>query len=453
VKLGKLEEGSTAIERYIERHPDDKVGHYELAQAQRSLDEAKALEHFDRALQLDPQYAPALAARGSLYYQAGKFEPARRDLETAAALDPADAATWDRLGQTYQSLDRTTDAVRVLRKAAELTPGDSKVLLHFGRALADSGHAEESKAVMDRFRHFGPEKKNVVPEGLVSYLALSPGQRRADYRARLEKSLAEHPDDAAAMLEYLKVLLEAHESDAAAKVAKKLAALKPEPEVAAEAGHALLDAQRFDLAREMLQPAGATTGLALATFEAAPSPPAARSALAILDRIPEAQRDGEFELARARMLDASGKPQESAAAIERAVQRSGDRAEIRLRAAAFLIQKQRAADALRFLDGSDDRRVLLLKATTLELLHRGAESAAVLQQLRARWPEWSAAWSAAGIIDAIHQRPSEAAKAFDAAVALGARDAETNYFRNRTNPVDDRPHLDRFFAGSLVVSR
>ena len=46
--------------------------------------------------------------------------------------------------------------------------------------------------------------KNGVPAGLVEFLGLSPVQRRADYRSRVEKAVGEHPDDPAPQLAWLK---------------------------------------------------------------------------------------------------------------------------------------------------------------------------------------------------------------------------------------------------------
>src|ERR1039457_4442107 len=121
-RMGKLEQGIAELEWYLSRHPDDPVGHYELAQAERTVDMVQALGHLDRALALDPNYLAARAARGSLYYQEGKPESALADLDLVASQHPENAANLDRLGQTYQAYDRPADAVRVLRRAAGLTP-------------------------------------------------------------------------------------------------------------------------------------------------------------------------------------------------------------------------------------------------------------------------------------------------------------------------------------------
>src|SRR5206468_4153750 len=100
--MGQLEQGIAGLERYAAKHPADVLGHYELGQAQRSVDAAKAMRHFERALALDAKYVPARTARGGLYYQQGNPAAAVKDLEIAASLQSHDAANLDRLGQTYQ---------------------------------------------------------------------------------------------------------------------------------------------------------------------------------------------------------------------------------------------------------------------------------------------------------------------------------------------------------------
>jgi tetratricopeptide (TPR) repeat protein len=411
VKMGMLEEGIAGIEQFLKRHPDDKVAHFELAQAQRSLNPSLAIDHFDRALELDTNYAAARAARGSLYYQNGNFAAAVKDLETAAKLEPDNAVTLDRLGQTYQELERPFDAVRVLRRAAELSPEDSKVLLHFGRALADAGETAESKAVMDRFRQLGPEQKVVVPEGLVSYLSLTPDQRRSDYRARVEKSVREHPTDVAAQLAWLKVVTEGRDAKRAAVAAKCIGDLKPAGDVLAAAGHVLLEAGFPALAKSLLQQSGVPSfDLAVATFRDGPPAATAKAALEVMARVGGRNAGGDYYLARARMLESAGRPDEASADREQA---------LRIFAGAARSQPDR-------------REILLMQATTLEALRRTDEALALLKQVATRWPEWSSVWAARGIVLAMHQRYPEASQALEAASALGSHCPETIYFLAKT---------------------
>jgi Flp pilus assembly protein TadD len=403
VQRGRFQEGIADLEWYLARHPGDAAGHYELGQAERSRNPAKAMEQYGRALEIDPHYVPALAARGSLYYQLAQPEAAARDLELAASLRPDDAETLDRLGQTYQALDRTADAVRALRRAAELAPDDSKILLHCARALADSGDTRESKALMERFRQLGPEKKIGVPAGFVDYLSLSDAQRHAAYRANLERAMREHPEAVDVKVEYLKLLIrDGRESEAVAQ-ARAIAAAHPGGAVLAEMGRALSAGGDFTAACEFLEqaksagaPAGTETDLAVAVH---------------------------FSRAEA------GNPAATLGEFEQAIGAAPGRPDLYRQAALFLEQKGRSGDAREVLDRGakalpDDRGILLLAAIAAELAGDRPAAQSGLDAMQNRWPEWHAAWAARGMILAKHGDFAEARRALETAIALGAGGAE-----------------------------
>lgn len=447
-RMGKSDEGIAELERYVERHPDDKTGQLELGQAERAADPKLALDHLDQALRLDPNYAAARLARGEVYFQNGEFGSALPDLEMAASLDPNHAANLDRLGQTYLELDRASDAVRVLRRAAEMEPADSKILLHFGRALADAGQTEESKAVLDRFRALGPEPKGGEPAGVVAYLGMTPEERRTDLRERVEKAVREHPENAEDQLEYLKLSLDSGDAARAAETAKRIAALKPDARVLADAGHALLEARKFPLAQALLQQAGpaqrAQTDLALAIFRGGGNAAAARAGLETLDSIPEDHRDAEFDFAKAEMLEAVGKTPEAVTALNAAVSSAPDRPEIAVRAAAFLLTKKHSAEAGTLLDAglaADPRNRVMtaMKAAVSESQGQTNAALKLLEELRRRSPEWPAAWAMSGIVLARHEKWEAAARSLESAIGLGAQDSAIYFYLAKADTALNRP--------------
>ncbi|MCX6627308.1 MAG: tetratricopeptide repeat protein [Candidatus Solibacter sp.] len=425
---GKFEPGIAELKWFLARRPDDAVGHYELALALMPSDPAQALVHLDRAVALKADFVGARSARGSLYYRQGKPETALTDLEFAARLQPDDPVTLDRLGQTYLALDRPADAGRVLRKAAAFAPSDSRIQLHLGRALADAGQTAESKTAMDRFRQLGPEKNRRIPPGLVDYLGLTPEQQRADYRARVEKAVADHPEDAAAEARYLQLLLDDGKSAEAVAVARRIAGLKPDAAVIAGAGRALLEARQYAASRELLEQAAAESptadvrlNLALAALHSGGPADGLRQ----LDRVPEAERGGDFYLARAQMMEAAGRSGDAGTAIEQALRAAPMRSDLYQQAAVLLTGNGRTAEALRLLDRAvPDREILLAKATTMELAGRTQEAARLVNQVQNRWPEWPAGWVAQGIILQSRGRFEEARQTLETAFALGAHSAE-----------------------------
>ena len=435
VRTGKFEEGAADLRWFLDRHPDDPDGHYELAMAELDVDQDAAMAELDKAITLKPDFAAARSTRGGLYYKEGQPEVALADLEFAAAHLPDDAVTLDRLGWNYFSLDRPADAIKFLRKAVALDPDDPTKQFHFARALADAGQTAESEAAMERFRQMGPAKKFSIPEGLVDYLGLTPEQRRADLRERVEAAVAKDPTDGAAQLQDLQLELEERHMDRAADAAHRIAALKPDAAVLADAGRALLESRQDSLAMDLLGRAAAAPSpeidldLAIAAFHVQGAP----AGLARLDLIPEVGRSGDYYLGRAQMLDASGRSDEAAAALEQALHAAPKRADLYWQAAALLSVHGKTAEALRMLDQAardlpDAREIPLARAITLEIAGQTSGAAVLLKEIQSRWPEWAAGWVARGMVLENHGSFEQARQAMETALSLGARSAQAYYY-------------------------
>jgi tetratricopeptide (TPR) repeat protein len=272
-------------------------------------------------------------------------------------------------------------------------------------------------------------KQRQLPPGFVEYLSLTDEQRHADYRVRVDRQLREHPEDAAAQLAWMKLLIEDGAWDGAAETARRIAGLKPDMPVLAEAGRALLGAKQCGPAREILQQAaGGSAGsairldLAIATYCTGD----AAQALAEMERIPEPDRGGDYYLARAQMLAGPAQNQERRAAIEQALQTAPVRADFYRQAAALLVQSDDVPAALRFLEQGArvlpaSREIALLKACALELSGDSSDADHLLEQIRNRWPEWYPGWVTSGIVLKMHGHEAESRSVFDTATALGAR--------------------------------
>ena len=177
-----------------------------------------------------------------------------------------------------------------MRRAAELAPGESTVVLHLASALAEAGQDAESEILMGRYRQMRPPQ---APRDLMRYLSLTPEQQRADYRARVEKAVQEHPEDAIAQLHYLKLSLEEGQVDQAVAAAGAIAKLKTSAAVMADAGRALLEARQYAPAREVLEKAAAadpSAGLELDIAIAVFQTSGAADGLRQLERVPASRR-------------------------------------------------------------------------------------------------------------------------------------------------------------------
>ncbi len=183
------------LEEALAMDPESDQVHFGLgmALADRAEQQARALEHLNRAVDADPDNAMALYLIGKIHAPRGDLEAAREALEASLARDPGQAdahyrivLVYARLGdrqtaashqRRFQELSRARDAqeeldrrIGLLKEAAEiamadddlqrvreaaaelaeLAPEDADVLMVQGRMALASGDADEGMRVTQR---------------------------------------------------------------------------------------------------------------------------------------------------------------------------------------------------------------------------------------------------------------------------------------------------------------
>ena len=412
------------LQWFTRKHTDDPLGHYELGTAEAATNPDHSLVELNRALTLKPDLVAAHVARGILKYRQGDFNAALTDFLYAAKRDPKNPAFQDRLGETDLALNRPNDALPVLREASTLAPRDSRILLHLGRALSATGHAEEASTTLARFRELGPDKSALPrPTGLVDFLSLAPPEQQARYRAGVERTVREQPNNADAQTRYLKILLTNREFDQAADVSRAISALHPSDALSIEAADALLSSEQYQTTQAFIESADDGQSLALDRAVATYHLSGAQAALPLLDRIPSVQRSGDFYLARSFMRSSP----ESNDDLTKALALHPTRADLYRTSALSLLRNHSLQAALRLLDQAAQRfpneaEVLLLKAVALELTSNTHDSEHMLAQIADRWPEWTEVWKTRALILASQAKYNEAWPMIQNAINLSPGD-------------------------------
>ncbi|OGP61558.1 MAG: hypothetical protein A2V65_09050 [Deltaproteobacteria bacterium RBG_13_49_15] len=137
----KTEEALKEIERLkkeIEKGKGDKVSQEKYDKAvnelnavdwfkkgmlkYRTKNNKEAMEAFDKAIEIDPNYARAYAGRAAIYYEWGKHSQALRESEQAVKIDPNVAWGFNTRGLAHIGLINYQKAIEDLNKAMELAP-------------------------------------------------------------------------------------------------------------------------------------------------------------------------------------------------------------------------------------------------------------------------------------------------------------------------------------------
>src|SRR5439155_269822 len=80
------------------------------------------LADFNKALELDPTYVPALLGRGYVHFQQEKHNDAVADFTGVIALDPTSAAAYNNRGYNQALLGDSKSALADYNRALELAP-------------------------------------------------------------------------------------------------------------------------------------------------------------------------------------------------------------------------------------------------------------------------------------------------------------------------------------------
>jgi tetratricopeptide (TPR) repeat protein len=310
--------------------------------------------------------------------------------------------------------------------------------MHYSRALMRDDRPDEAQAVLRKFQSLSPEANRARPySGLFTFLDLPPAQQRAQYLANLEARLRVHPEDATLKVRIAQEELAEGKRDKAQEWLQQVLAEVSDADLLEDCARALLDDGQFEPARGFLEkvlaaePSRSDTRLDLVIVLFHTAGPAA--ALTELSRLPPDQQKGDFFLLRAQLLDALGKPEEAAAALNRGFETSPTRSDLYFQAALFLVKHGQARQMVDMLGRADrivpdDPKLMLTHAIGFEMLREHEQALALLSQLESRSPTWYLPYEIQGIILTIRIRPAEAKPVLETAIALGADDAEAYFY-------------------------
>src|SRR6266513_2098851 len=168
-----------------------------------------ARQMFERAIELDPNFAAAWAGLATAHLHLvgwgggeSDFEGARKASTRALELDPELAEAHVAAGQGFSMEQRYADATAAFERAIELDPTLFDAYYYYARSCFKAGDLEKSLRLFRQARCVRPE--DYQPSALIALVLTQLGRhdeaRRADELAldAINKSLELNPDDARA---------------------------------------------------------------------------------------------------------------------------------------------------------------------------------------------------------------------------------------------------------------
>ena len=181
---------------------------YYLAQLHRTTgDQPRAVERFERAVELDPTYVAALVRLGELYLDEGRAGEAEPLFEQALAVDPASAPALSGIGRAALAQGASARAIEFLERALAVGPPAWDIHYNLATAYREAGNPERADEHLSQRGGDPPEPPDPLMRAYESLLrsprayetrgvaAMQDG-RTAEAVEIFREGLAQTPDDA-----------------------------------------------------------------------------------------------------------------------------------------------------------------------------------------------------------------------------------------------------------------
>jgi lipoprotein NlpI len=141
----------------------------------------RAIEDFDKAIRLNPNFAEAFSNRGNAYRRKGQLDRAIEDLDHAIRLNPNYAQAFYNRGTAYDRKAQPDRAIEDFDQAIRLNPNYAAALLDRGNEYRTQGDLDRAIADYSEFIRLNPQLTFVLLNRGVAYY----------YAGSLPKALAD----------------------------------------------------------------------------------------------------------------------------------------------------------------------------------------------------------------------------------------------------------------------
>jgi cytochrome c-type biogenesis protein CcmH/NrfG len=147
----------------IASEPDRFEAYVDLATGymhQNNLPKARATA--ERAVSLNPSYAPAHEALGLILWRGGDPRAAIAALDTAVQRDPRNVRALVWLAMVYTNLDRTRDALAAFGRAAQIDPTSVDAWVGIANAEMNRGELDAAADALHHAQRLTPDRPAVT---------------------------------------------------------------------------------------------------------------------------------------------------------------------------------------------------------------------------------------------------------------------------------------------------
>ena len=224
-RSGQMDEAIEQYQSALKVRPQYVLAIYNLGDVLLRLGRVdEAIEQYQKALALQPNYAEACNNLGNALAQKGRMDEAIVQFKRALEIRPAYAEGYSNLGNALVQEGRVDEAIACYQKALKIKPGPAQVYINLGSALLQKERMDEA---MEQFQ----QAINLQPDSAQAHFNLSQifllkGQGN-EAMTHLQEALKIRPDYAKAHDSLGVALMQKGQVDEALEHFKKAVEIEP----------------------------------------------------------------------------------------------------------------------------------------------------------------------------------------------------------------------------------
>jgi tetratricopeptide (TPR) repeat protein len=154
---GKVEEAIVHYNKALELDPNYSEAHFNLGNALLRLGRVdEAIAHYQKALETNPNNLPALYNLAGVFGQSGRMAEAIDHYNRILEKHPNHAAAHNNLGVALARVGRADEAVAHYLKALQLNPSNAEAHYNLGNTLLQTGRVDEAVIHYDKALELNP---------------------------------------------------------------------------------------------------------------------------------------------------------------------------------------------------------------------------------------------------------------------------------------------------------
>ncbi len=198
VLLERTGDFAKAVEHFIrctELQPDFPESFIHIGNVLDLLKRDKeATGYYENALRRLPESPENYFQRGYLFNRLGNFSEALASFGKALEFQPNDPASHNGLGYVLSAMERNREALAYFEKAVELSPQDGTYHFNLGLSLLRLGHFDEAEKSFSKSIEFGPSLVDAVFDNIRLMIDRGPHESLLELLDKAEEVNPGRPD-------------------------------------------------------------------------------------------------------------------------------------------------------------------------------------------------------------------------------------------------------------------